>query len=191
MTAKLAQARRDLFESEQSVGARLADGLDVVEAQTVVREMESEVRALESAVAILWQRKEDAIESVKLQAQAADRAQEQADLTTLYELACAICRWMDSGREVFVRYADQRKKVIAHGNLGVNARLNDANLSFTSFLFKVVRGMAGCVNSYAVFQTDPKWSQPWSELHPRPEIVHEPRIEPPVEQPRKGWQAQG
>src|ERR1041385_4720431 len=52
-TARLAEARRDLAQAEHTCGQKIADGEDASVAIQEVQAAESQVRQLESAVAVL------------------------------------------------------------------------------------------------------------------------------------------
>ena len=60
VTDKLAAARTRQATCELACAEKIADGEDATEASAELQRAEAAVRQLESAVAVLWQRKEDA-----------------------------------------------------------------------------------------------------------------------------------
>jgi hypothetical protein len=80
----------------------------------------------------------------------------------LIESAEAIDAWMQAGAPLFIAYAEQRKATLALGDEAVNLRITQTDLAFLTYCFRVCFQMPGCSTGYEAFQSDPRWSQPWS-----------------------------
>ena len=90
-TAKLAEARTHLAHCEIACGQKIADGEDATAESAALQSAESAVKQFESAVAILWQRKEDADAASR---DAARQAAVEAAVQAVAEVKSA-CEEMD------------------------------------------------------------------------------------------------
>jgi hypothetical protein len=168
-SSQLDAARLDLTRiSAESVNDESLDAVAVSHAMT---QAEEKVRALEAALKVAMQRMEAA--KVAL-ANAGERAQRDAlrkKLTKLGDTARAVDKWLDSGKPIIEAYHDARKDLLDDGYRDIATIVNVANLSFQTYLFRTCAPMANCNTGYSAFQTDPRWSNPWSMTNPAPDLA--------------------
>jgi len=162
--------------------------LDITAVTDAMTQAKKKVRALETALKVATQRDEAAQAALRVAEEQVERELKRELLVSLEDAARAMDAWLDSGAPVVETYHARRKAVQALGDLTINTQLTVADASFKTYLFRTCAPMAGCQTGYAVFQTDPKWSAPWSRMNPQPEMADAPRPVPREPKPIPGWQ---
>jgi len=138
---------------------------------TAISMCQQKIAGLEQAVKVATQQKDAADVAV---AQAGERVQRdhlKKTLSRLVDTARTVEAWIDSGKPIIAAYHEARKEVLSLGYRDVATQINAANLSFQTYLFRSCAPMANCQTPYSAYQTDPKWSRPWSMSNPQPDLA--------------------
>jgi hypothetical protein len=167
--AKLEQAQGEFAKvTAESVNDETIDAVAV--ANTITQASEK-VRALEAALKVAMQRQQATEVALKHAGERVQRDALRVKLTKLLDTARAVDAWLDSGKPVVDAYHDARKDVLDDGYRDIATIINVANLSFQTYLFRTCAPMANCNTGYSAFQTDPRWSNPWSMTNPQPDLA--------------------
>ncbi len=187
-SSQLDAARQALTEADQLLGDRLFDGVDVSEAEAALTQAGEKVSRLEIALKRAVQRDEEAQVSLKQAQQLIEMEVAREKLTKQLAAGKKVDECLDGLRLAVTEFSACRQAVLDLGDPGINAQLNVADLSFKTYLFRACPTMAGCATGYAAFQTDARWSAPWSETLPQPDQADHIHVTVPAAKPIPGWQ---
>jgi hypothetical protein len=162
-----------IAQCEQTCGRKIADGEDASAATRAVQAAESTVRQLESAVAVLWQRKEDAEAALKQAETEVRRADAREKLTQQQEAGRIVDQALDILAPAVREFIRSSKEVTDLGNDELTRRTVDAQRELIVWLFRACQGMPGCRTGVEPFQTHARWKNPWSDRLPTPDLADE------------------
>ncbi len=151
--------------------AVLDEQLDAAAIGAILTAAHQKVWGLEQAVNVEMQRMQAAEVALANAGERAQRDELRKKLTKLGDAARAVDVWVDSGKPIIEHYHACRKNVLDFGYRDIATVINVANLSFQTYLFRTCAPMANCNTGYSVFQTDPRWAEPWSMSNPHPDLA--------------------
>jgi hypothetical protein len=166
---QLDEARRDFARIS---GASVSDeNLDAMAVSTIMTQSQKKVVGLEAALKLAMQQMEAAEVALANAGEQVQRDILRKKLIRLNEAGRVVDAWLDSVKPIIEAYNAERKDVLALGYRDITSQINVANLSFQTYLFRPCAPMANCQTGYAVFQTEPRWSAPWSMSNPQPDLA--------------------
>lgn len=164
-TAELAEARSRLTELDQNIGEKIADGGDATAEVLARQSAQSLVTQLESAVAVLLQRKQETEAAFKKATMVEKREALRAKLQQLADLGSTVDAQMAENGRLAAEAIHVISEIRSFSCDGINKRLVDAVLLFRVKLLDTCEKMPGCWTGADLF----KKREPWSACLPTPD----------------------